>query len=253
MTEKKEPLQKVSEQELRARTRRSFLTLGAGGVAAVAGWTWMRSRPKDSGLPGPFRSVLNFDREVTSSALFSDSHLAPEFPKSKIAEIRANGDLGIEDDLDVASWKLQLKPYGGAAGRTLLMPDIRTLPKVEQTTEFKCIEGWSTVANWGGARLKDFMAAFAADSGRAKYVGMSTPDGKYFVGIDMQSAMHPQSLLAYEMNGQPLEDEHGAPLRLVIPVKYGVKNIKRIGNITFQDDPPHDYWAETGYDYYAGL
>jgi DMSO/TMAO reductase YedYZ molybdopterin-dependent catalytic subunit len=69
----------------------------------------------------------------------------------------------------------------------------------------------------------------------------------------MASALHPQSLLAYEMNGQPLEDRHGAPLRLVIPVKYGIKNLKRIGRIEYTNSRPADYWAEQGYDYYSGL
>ena len=82
---------------------------------------------------------------------------------------------------------------------------------------------------------------------------MSTPDEEYFVGLDMKSALHPQTLLAYEQNGQPLLPEHGAPLRLVIPVKYGIKNIKRIGQIRFTDKRPEDYWANFGYDWFAGL
>jgi DMSO/TMAO reductase YedYZ molybdopterin-dependent catalytic subunit len=65
--------------------------------------------------------------------------------------------------------------------------------------------------------------------------------------------MHPQTLLAYELNGQPLTSDHGAPLRLIIPVKYGIKNIKRIGSIAFTNDRPEDYWAKEGYDWYAGL
>ena len=65
---------------------------------------------------------------------------------------------------------------------------------------------------------------------------METPDGQYYVGLDMESALHPQTLLCYEMNGKPLEPEHGAPLRLVIPVKYGIKNIKHIGKIKFTDE-----------------
>jgi DMSO/TMAO reductase YedYZ molybdopterin-dependent catalytic subunit len=69
----------------------------------------------------------------------------------------------------------------------------------------------------------------------------------------MPSAIHPQSLLAWEMNGKPLEDRHGAPLRLVMPVKYGIKNIKRIGRIAYTNERPADYWAEQGYDYYSGL
>jgi len=69
----------------------------------------------------------------------------------------------------------------------------------------------------------------------------------------MESAMHPQTLLCYEMNGAPLTGAHGAPLRLTIPVKYGIKNIKRIGSIQFTDNRPEDYWANEGYDWYAGL
>lgn len=83
-------------------------------------------------------------------------------------------------------------------------------------------------------------------------MSLETPDGGYYVGLDMESALHPQTLLCYEMNGQPLSLEHGAPLRLVIPVKYGIKNIKRIGTIRYTDTRPADYWAERGYDWYAG-
>jgi DMSO/TMAO reductase YedYZ molybdopterin-dependent catalytic subunit len=81
---------------------------------------------------------------------------------------------------------------------------------------------------------------------------VETPDGDYFVGLDSDSAMHPQTLLAWEMNGEPLSEEHGAPLRLVIPVKYGIKNIKRIGRIEWLDRCPKDYGADRGYDWYAG-
>jgi DMSO/TMAO reductase YedYZ molybdopterin-dependent catalytic subunit len=68
----------------------------------------------------------------------------------------------------------------------------------------------------------------------------------------MPSALHPQTLLAYEMNGQPLSPDHGAPLRLVIPVKYGIKHIKRIGTVVFTDRRPADFWANRGYDWHAG-
>ena len=78
------------------------------------------------------------------------------------------------------------------------------------------------------------------------YVGMKTPDGTYYVGLDMASAMHPQTLLAYEMNDKLLPLQNGAPLRLIIPVKYGIKNLKRIGSITFSNSRPHDYWGRTG-------
>ena len=84
------------------------------------------------------------------------------------------------------------------------------------------------------------------------YVSLVTPDGGYYVGMDMPSILHPQTLLAYEMNGEPLTIAHGAPLRLVTPTKYGIKQIKRIGRIAFTEERPADFWAERGYDWYSG-
>ena len=150
-------------------------------------------------------------------------------------------------------------------GLLLTMDDIRALPKTEMTTEFKCVEGWSTIVNWAGVRLSDFMARYLPQTKNgaspdinnpqnfATYISMVTPDGGYYVGLDMPSALHPQTFLAYEMNGSPLTIPHGAPLRLVTPTKYGIKQIKRIGRIAFTNERPADFWAERGYDWYAGL
>jgi len=149
-------------------------------------------------------------------------------------------------------------------GLLLTLDDIKSLPRIEMTTELKCIEGWSTIVNWAGARFSDFIAQFLPatrngsqpDLRRAddfvQYVSMVTPDGGYYVGMDMPSILHPQTLLAYEMNGAPLTLPHGAPLRLVTPTKYGIKQIKRIGRISFTDERPADYWGERGYDWYSG-
>ena len=82
---------------------------------------------------------------------------------------------------------------------------------------------------------------------------MNTPDKEYYVGIDMPSALHPQTLLCYEMNDKPLPLNQGMPLRMIIPVKYGIKSLKRIGTLFFSDTRPPDYWFERGYDYYSGL
>jgi DMSO/TMAO reductase YedYZ molybdopterin-dependent catalytic subunit len=120
------------------------------------------------------------------------------------------------------------------------------------TTEFKCIEGWSVIVNWAGVRVSDLVKKYGDQSRLPRYVSMSTPDSGYFVGWDIESIMHPQTLLAYEMNGKPLASEHGAPLRLASPLKYGIKQIKRIGRIEFTNERPRDYWAEQGYDWYAG-
>ena len=142
-------------------------------------------------------------------------------------------------------------------GLLLSMDDLRRLPHRELVTQFKCIEGWSQIVQWGGVRLADFVNAYPparTSEGRwPRYMYMETPDGEYFCGFDMDACMHPQSLLVYEMGGQPLTPGHGAPLRLAMPIKYGYKQIKQIGLIRYTDTRPNDYWANLGYDWYAGL
>jgi len=242
------------EQELQRRSRRSFMVLGAGAVAGMAGLTWVNSGPTEDNLPARLRSALGFNEGVVRTALFDNSHLAKTYPASAIGEIKVNGEFGMDEDLDPASWALEVTSFGATRPSAKLnMDDVRKLPRYEEIINFKCVEGWSTVTQFAGARLSDFTARFAPGSEKAECVGMKTPDEAYYVGLDMPSAMHPQTLLAYEMNGQPLEDEHGAPLRLVIPVKYGIKNIKRIGSIEYTNTRPADYWGERGYDWYAGL
>jgi hypothetical protein len=144
----------------------------------------------------------------------------------------------------------------GTPGLLLTLDDLKKLPHVELVTEFKCIEGWSSVTHWGGVRLRDFLDAYppAKVNGREpRFVYMETPDGNYYCGYDMGAARHPQSLLVMEMDGVPLTQVHGAPLRLHMPIKYGYKQIKRIGLIAYTDQKPDDYWTKLGYDWYAGL
>jgi hypothetical protein len=234
-----------------ARTRRAFLTMGVSAAAAYGGWSWLRSRTPEGGVEWPLRGVLRGNEKV-AEAYFSDGHLAPTFAISQAdASVRKNGDVGLGDDFDAQQWVLNVQ--GAGEPFQVTMAQIRALPKVEQVTQLNCIEGWTVVVHWAGARLADFTAKYAPQSRGARFVGMQTPDQQYFVGLDMASALHPQTLLCYEMNGADLTSDHGAPLRLVIPVKYGVKNIKRIGTIAYTNDRPEDYWANEGYDWYAGL
>ena len=173
---------------------------------------------------------------------------------------------GLEGEFDAATWTLAI---GGLAGRAddliLTLDDIKKLPRTEMITEFKCIEGWSYVCKWAGVRFSDFAAKYSPKTQNGsepdvanrphelvRYVSMTTPDAQYYVGWDMPSIMHPQTLLAYEMNGEPLSTQNGAPLRIASPTKYGIQQIKRIGRIEFTDERPKDFWAEYDYDWYAG-
>lgn len=254
------------EKTMRTMSRRSFIWAAIAAGSGYGGIRWLASRRLDDGVPWPLRQSLQFNDGLARD-IFSKARLAPTFPVSRAErDPRVNGDLGLPDDFDPKNWTLQVQGLAGDdSSRTVTLKEIQALPKFEMVTEFKCIEGWSMILHWAGARLSDFIAKYppATNSGDPldlakrpddlpQYVGMSTPDGGYYVGLDMESALHPQTLLCYEMNGQPLTLEHGAPLRLAIPVKYGVKNIKRIGSITYSNVRPADYWAEQGYDYYAG-
>ncbi len=236
----------MTDREISRLTRRSFLTGGIASAAGFGAWLWIRNSLHEGGIQKPLRRAEEAD-DAFSHVLFSDSRLVKTFDASDITEARANGDIGLGDDID-PDWKLEIE---GASPVTL--DQIKDLPKVEEITQFKCIEGWNYIMKWSGAKFSDFAAVHAPSLMQKPWVGLETPDGDYYVGLDRASAFHPQTILAYEMNGQPLTPEHGAPLRLLIPVKYGVKNLKRIGKVTFSDARPHDYWAENGYDYDCGF
>lgn len=220
--------------------------------AAIFVWKWIHRQRDIAGSPKPIRKVLSLDEKVFSNAL-SDNHLVKTYPKSAGAKnVRLNGDLGLKSALD-SSWKLKIAKNPGDT-LFLTLDDIKALPKTEITYDFKCIEGWSQISHWGGVKFSDLARRYNLLSQSQKnYVGLITPDKQYYVGIDMASMMHPQTLLCYEMNGKPLPLKHGYPLRLIIPVKYGIKSLKRIGTIFFSNTPPPDYWYERGYDYYSGL
>ena len=232
------------DKELQRLSRRGFLVWGAGAVAAYGGWKWITHASRIGDTPWPLRRALEANEKL-AEGYFSEKRMSPTFAPSKITNARINGGIGLSANNDPAAWRLNI---GGAA---LTLADIQALPKREMITEFRCIEGWSYVAKWGGARLSDLMAKFPPPPD-TPYVAMETAGREYYVGLDMQSALHPQTLLAYELNDRPLSWQHGAPLRLASPVKYGIKNIKRVASIRYTSVRPADFWAERGYDWYAG-
>ena len=205
------------QSRLRRMSRRGFACGGAAALAGWAGWHWLTSRSEVDGLPWPLRRVLEFDERVARAAFRAD-RLAPSFSRTRARMPRVNGSIGLDTEIDPQSWRLRVVgPAGERAARSLTLAEIRALPRVEMTTELKCIEGWSEVVHWAGARLSDLAAAtgLATRSGRPPdpthapsdlldYVALETPDAAYYVGLDMASALHPQTLLCYEMGGAAL-------------------------------------------------
>ena len=235
--------------------RKTLIAFALFAVAFSAGWwliTAIAGTKPNAGVQAPLRAVLEANEKIFSSTM-SHTRLAKTFPVSEADKhVRVNGNDGMSEPFDPAAWKMMVA-RGPGDTLQLTMDDIRRMPKTEIVFDFKCIEGWDQVTHWGGVKMEDFIKAYHLEGQTGKkYMGLRTPDNGYYVGIDMPSAIHPQTLLAYEMNGAPLSKNQGAPLRLIIPLKYGIKHLKRIGTMYFSDAPPPDFWAERGYDYFAG-
>ena len=261
--------EKDFRRTVRRKTLKSFAWFFLFICLALLAWNWLHRQPKDAGALKPLRAALEANEKIFSG-VFSDARPEPTYHRtSAVSRVKVNGNYGMKSELDTASWKLLVVRNADvsllADTLKITLDEIKKLPKTEVIFNFKCIEGWSQVTWWAGVKFSDFAEHFhlGTKSGNApdknkdddmfKYAGLRTPDGEYYVGIDMPGMMHPQTILCYEMNGKPLPINQGAPLRLIIPVKYGIKHLKRIGTLFFSDSRPPDFWYERGYDYYAGL
>ena len=249
------------EQKINRRNFLSFSVFTLFAASAYESWRWLYKSPDEvagitAGAHKPLRKALNKTEIFFRRIAFSENHLVKTYPKEMAAKhVRVNSDIGVEAKrkFDPAQWTLQVIKSGGEVLK-ITLDELKSLPKTELIFDFKCVEGWDQISHWGGVKFSDFVKHYQLDEyAKMQYVGMETPDKRYYVGLDMPSAMHPQTILAYEVNERALPLANGAPLRLIIPTKYGIKNLKRIGTITFSNTRPHDYWAEQGYDSYSGL
>jgi hypothetical protein len=237
-----------AKRSMSRRSRRGFLVGGAAALIGIFGWRWMPDETKYRLLRGTFEF-----NEWVSQSLYSPKRLAPEFPPERITPERVNGMLGLESEIDTDV--IYVSAPGISELQEVSVTQLKRLPRTEMITELKCIEGWSVIVQWAGVRFSDLMQHVSPGKNIPeirRYASLATPDHQYFVGWDIESMMHPQTILAYEMNGKPLTIEHGAPLRLVSPLKYGIKQLKRIGEIVLTNERPRDYWGEEGYDWYSG-
>lgn len=243
----------LTEKQILTKSLFAFAVFIIGICAAYFIWKGLRSQEKEAGTTKILRKSY-LANEAIFSGLFNEKGLVKTYPVAEaVKAVRVNGNLGLTDaSFDPVAWKMKVVKAGGDT-LFISIDDIKKLPKTEIVFDFKCIEGWSQRTWWGGVTFADFVKHYRLENEVQKtYASLSTPDKKYYVGIDMPSMIQPQTLLCYEMNGKPLPMNQGYPLRLIIPVKYGIKHLKRIGTLYFSDTRPPDYWAERGYDYYSG-
>jgi len=247
-------IKEISNASYRRSIILSFIVFAVLVTIGIFAWKWLNHQPTEQQALKPLRKTLEANEKILKKVVFDTSHLAKKYSEKDAAKkVRVNGLIGMQKTVDTSTWRLQVVR---AAGDTLKLSlaDIKKLPKVHVIFDFKCIEGWSQVTHWAGVPLKTFMEYYHLTAQeKMNYVGLQTVDKKYYVGIDMPSALQSQTILCYEMNNKPLPMNQGYPLRLIIPVKYGIKHLKQIGTMYFSNQKPPDYWAERGYDYYAGL
>ncbi|MBW4515559.1 MAG: molybdopterin-dependent oxidoreductase [Timaviella obliquedivisa GSE-PSE-MK23-08B] len=150
--------------------------------------------------------------------------------------------------------KFQLAIAGEVANPLQLsLADLQKLAFTSMVIQHVCVEGWAAIVQWGGVRLQD-LAALVQPKSSARYVYFKSADG-YYESWDLASALHPQTLMVYQKNGQPLSVDNGAPLRLASPVKLGYKQSKWVTEITFISQLPSKkgYWEDFGYEWFGGV
>jgi DMSO/TMAO reductase YedYZ molybdopterin-dependent catalytic subunit len=266
-----EPIE-VEPAILRRWTRRDLLLFGTGALVtlAVGGSQLPREMLHRLGLDqggaiGPekkwlLNKALQLDDDV-STALYSNHHLVPTYTKSQITPLKNNYNGATPDPAYIPRWRLTLDGLSSGLAVSLDIEALLARHRIhDQITRLVCVEGWSAIAWWSGLRFDDLLHAYPPVS-QAKWayiessvnLGATGNPDPYFVSIDLLTAQHPQTLLATHLNGKPLTVEHGAPLRLLVPVKLGLKNIKAITRITYTKDEPPDYWAKRGYSRYDGI
>jgi DMSO/TMAO reductase YedYZ molybdopterin-dependent catalytic subunit len=189
----------------------------------------------------------------TIEALMLSQNPVPEFSRSAIEpdQLLIN-TFDRTPQIDSAQFRLAID---GAVGHPmqLSLTDLQKLPFASMVMRHVCVEGWAAIVQWGGVRLQDLVKLVQPQPG-VRYVYFKSADG-YYESWDIASAVHPQTLMVYQHNGQPLSVDHGAPLRLASPIKLGYKQSKWVTQITFLKDqrPQLGYWEDQGYEWFAGL
>lgn len=231
--------------------RRAFLALAAGGgtapLVAACGWDGGNAvRPK-------LLAVSRVNDWVSEHVLYSPTRLAREYDVAERSPRLPSYFISQTVPMlkDPAAWRLRVD---GMVRHPLelSLDDLMRWPRVTYTVKHHCVEGWSAIATWHGTRVSAVVER-CGPLPEARYIMFQSFDADYSNGWDLASAMHPQTILAYGMNNNPLPAAYGAPLRLYSPTKLGYKMTKYLVSMTFTAERPLGYWEERGYPWFAGI
>jgi DMSO/TMAO reductase YedYZ molybdopterin-dependent catalytic subunit len=248
-------------------TRRRLITTGLAAAAGASGLAVATRLAKQYGLiPPDTGGIYGVGETLTyaSQRLLTARHsMAREFSRSAISRVApVNGDPPENDTYQrlltagFADWRLVVD---GLVSRpaTLSLAEIKRFPAVTQITHQACEEGWSFIAAWTGVQLSHVLRNVGV-SQRARYL-VFIPFDASWDSLDLDEALHPQTLLAYAMNGETLATGHGAPLRVRVPRQLGYKSVKYLSRITVVDSLARvrnglgSVSPDLGYSWYAGI
>jgi DMSO/TMAO reductase YedYZ molybdopterin-dependent catalytic subunit len=236
---------KLDEKKFRQLGRRELLKLTpvlALGAFAVPSWQ-----------EALLKKGLGYS-DWASARLFRSGHTATTFANSELtpfAKFPINGYDVDDPGVILENWTLTVSGAVQKPGEYTLA-QVQSLPRFRQNTRHICVEGWDVIGRFGGVRLSDFLGLIGADPA-ARFITVNCADD-YYESLDMATAMHPQTLLCYEMYEQPLTRQHGAPLRLQIPTKIGYKQAKYLTDLKITHTLDRvGYWEDQGYSWFYGL
>jgi DMSO/TMAO reductase YedYZ molybdopterin-dependent catalytic subunit len=257
-------------------TRRAAILAGFGGAGALI-WN-ANSLTLNPSFSRVFRAVEDWTR-ISQRMFLRPGRLAKEYSVADISPVfKPNGTFdpgSVEYDAHVAqnfvNWRLEV---GGLVEHPMSfsISELRRLPSRTQITRHDCVEGWTAIGMWTGVQLGLLLKAaglmpnaryavfHCADnlSGEPAKGGEQSP-GQYYESVDLVDAFHPQTLIAYNLNGEPLGVPNGAPLRLRVERQLGYKQAKYLQRIEITDSFRKiaggygGYWEDRGYEWYAGI
>ena len=229
-------------------TRRIFAkqTLSLGLITMLTGF----KLSDDFSVERALKAMSRFN-DNAQALLFDINKLAPTYPESMITKpFPFNAYYG-EDEIRPSPKNFKLKVSGLVQNKkTITLAELQLMPQTSQITRHICVEGWSAIGSWSGVKFSYFLNKIGADT-TAKYVGFTCHDG-YSTSIDMQTALHPQTLLTLKYANETLPAKYGYPLKLRMPTKLGYKNPKYINEIFVTNTYPGGFWEDKGYNWFGG-